>query len=126
MILKTHARLFTTNMDESLTLLQSLVGRGPDYRFQMKEAGIEIAGLGDFCVVAGTLQNLQPFRSSHGPLVVDDLEQTKGILLERGAKITKPDAESETGRYFYAVHPDGSEVEYIQWKPELRKRILGF
>jgi len=47
-----------------------LVGRGPDYRFQMEEAGIEVAGIGDVCAVAGTVERLAPFRSSHGPLIV--------------------------------------------------------
>ena len=125
MILKTYARIFTTDMDKSLEFLQALVGVVPDYRFTMKEIGLEIAGIADFCVVAGHPEKLLAVRASQGPLIVDDLNQTKALLMAHGATIAKPDAESETGRYFYAVHPDGSEIEYVEWKPELRIRVLG-
>ena len=125
MILKTYARIFTTDMDKSLEFLQGLVGVIPDYRFTMKEVGLEIAGIADFCVVAGHQEKLLPVRASQGPLIVDDLDQTKAVLVAHGALIAKPDAESDTGRYFYAVHPDGSEIEYVEWKPELRIRVLG-
>jgi len=125
MILKTYARIFTTDMDKSLQLIQALAGAVPDYRFTMEEIGLEIAGIADFCVVAGPSEKLLPLRASQGPLIVDDLNQTKALLIAHGATIAKPDADSETGRYFYAVHPDGSEVEYVEWKPELRTRVLG-
>ncbi len=126
MVLKTYARIFTTDMDRSLHLLQALVGTVPDYRFRMEEAGLEIAGIANLCVVAGRPEKLAPVRASQGPLIVNDLNQTKALLIAHDATIAEPDAESETGRYFYALHPDGSEVEYVEWKPELRIRILGF
>lgn len=125
MILKTYARIFTTDMDKTLVFLQALVGVVPDYRFTMKEIGLEIAGIADFCVVAGHPDKLLPVRASQGPLIVDDLDLTKALLVAQGATIAKPDAESETGRYFYAVHPDGSEIEYVEWNTELRIRVIG-
>jgi hypothetical protein len=91
-----------------------------------KRPGSKIAGIANLCVVAGRPEKLAPVRASQGPLIVNDLNQTKALLIAHGATIAEPDAESETGRYFYAVHPDGSEVEYVEWKPELRIRILGF
>ena len=125
MVLKTYARLFTEDMDGSLAFLQTLLGKVPDYRFSMPEAGIEVAGIGDICLVGGDPKTLAPLVNTHGPLVVDELEKTKTQLIANGATITKPEASSETGRYFYALHPDGANVEYVQWKPELRSAILG-
>jgi hypothetical protein len=125
MILKTYARVFTEDMDLSLALLQKLVGRDPDYRFKMPDLGLEIAGLDNFCVVAGPKEKIDPIRLSQGPLIVDDLEATQSLLIAAGAIITKPIAQAETGQYFYARHPDGSEIEYCQWKPELRRRLIG-
>ena len=63
--------------------------------------------------------------NTHGPLVVDELEKTKTELIANGATITKPEASSETGQYFYTLHPDGANVEYVEWRPDLRKAILG-
>lgn len=125
MILKTYLRLFTEDLDQSLVLLEQLVGRGPDYRFQMPELHLEIAGIGDFCVTAGTAAVLKPLRASQGPLVVDDLVATEALLVAGGAVVTKPVAESATGHYFYVRHPDGSEIEYVQWNPDLVKRLIG-
>jgi len=125
MLLKTYARLFTNDMDKSLSLMRTLTGTEPDYRFTMEEQQWEIAGIGDFLLVAGTAEALAPIRSSHGPLVVDDLDRYVQLLQNQGAAITKPPARSQTGRYFYARQPDGSDVEYVEWSQDLRTRILG-
>lgn len=124
-VLKTYLRVFTTDLAASLAVLEKLFGRGPDYRFKMPEAGLEIVGIGDCCLVAGTAERLAPLRATQGPLVVDDLAATKALLSSLGAVMTAPEAESETGRYVYFRHPDGTTLEYVQWKPEVRKRVLG-
>ncbi|MDR3728148.1 MAG: VOC family protein [Terracidiphilus sp.] len=122
MILKTYARIFTVDIEVSLDLLRKLVGREPDLRFAFRD--LEIAAIGDFCVVAGPAASLAQYRSSQGPIVVDNLEETQSLLLAAGAKITVPPSESDSGVFLYARHPDGVDVEYVQWKPELVKRIL--
>ena len=122
MILKTYARLFTTDTDRSLELLRSLYDCEPDYRFKMGD--LEITGIKDVCLVQGSDDVLKPYQGSHGPLVVEDLQETKAILLAKGAEIVKNDAEAETGTFFYARHKDGSIVEYLQWKPELVARLI--
>ena len=124
MILKTYARLFTNDMERSLSLLRVLTGAEPDYRFTMEEQHWEIAGIGDFLLVAGKTEDIALIRSSHGPVVVDDLNACMQLLQNQGAVITKQPAQSQTGRYFYARHPDGSDVEYVEWRPELRTRVL--
>jgi hypothetical protein len=58
-------------------------------------------------------------------LVVDDLAATENFLVEPGPVITKPNEATVTGRNLFARHPDGSVPEYVEWKPELRLRILG-
>jgi hypothetical protein len=122
MILKTYARIFTEDIEVSLSLLRNLVGREPDLRFAFRD--LEIAAIGDFCVVAGPSTSLAQYRSSQGPIVVDNLEETQSLLLAAGATITVPTSKSDTGIFLYARHPDGVDVEYVQWKPDLVKRIL--
>ncbi len=122
MILKTYARMFTENLDVSLDLLKKLVGREPDIRFKFRD--LEICAIGDFCVVAGSSESLAPYRSSQGPIVVDNLEQTQSMLEKAGAVITVAPSTSDTGTFLYVRHLDGAEVEYVQWKPELVERII--
>ncbi len=124
MILKTYLRVFTEDAEQSLPLLEQLVGKAPDLRFKMPEHGLEIIAIGDFCVVAGSAQVLAPIRQLMGPLIVDDLTDTTARLLAAGATITKPEATSPSGRYLYAQHPDGFHVEYVQWKPELVAQFI--
>ena len=120
MILKTYMRLFTSNADGSLALLQKLHGGEPHMRMTLGEW--EVIGIGDILLVVGSEQSLAPIRGSQGPVVVDDLDAAKAALEASGGVITKPVAEGPTGRYLYAVHADGNTVEYAQWKPELIER----
>lgn len=124
MILKTYLRVFTENVEQSLALLQQLVGREVDMRFKMPADGLEIVAIGDFCLVGGAAEVLAPIRACQGPVIVDDLTATTAALLAGGAEITKPEAQSPSGRYLYARHPDGTLVEYVQWKPELVQQFI--
>jgi hypothetical protein len=122
MILKIYARFFTNDTDKSLKLLQVILGREPDYRFTMGD--LEITGIGDICLVCGTDQALAPYRDSKGPFIVDDLDATREELIRLGATITRNQFQAETGSVFFARHPDGTEVEYVQWKPDLVERFI--
>lgn len=124
MILKTYLRVFTENVEQSLALLQQLVGHEADMRFQMPDDDLEIVAIGDFCLVGGPAEVLAPIRALQGPLIVDDLDATTAALLAGGADITKPEALSPSGRYLYARHPDGTLVEYVQWTPDLVQQFI--
>ena len=123
MILKTYARVFTTDLAVSLPLFQQLVGREPDIRFTLGEW--EIVALGDLLLVGGTTEALAPIRNSYGPLVVDDLNTTQQQLIQAGAVITQPISTTPMGTMLYAQHPDGTVMEYVQWTPDLVKQIIG-
>lgn len=59
-----------------------------------------------------------------GTVVVADLDAVIGTLAEHGAVITTPPAAGPTGRFLYARHAGGAEVEYVEWVPELVRRIV--
>lgn len=120
MILKTYMRLFTTDAERSLAALRDLHGGEPHMRMTMNEW--ELIAIGDILLVAGSEQSLAPIRNSQGPIVVDDLDEAKAALEAGGATISKPIADGPTGRYLYAIHADGSIVEYAEWRPELVER----
>jgi hypothetical protein len=46
------------------------------------------------------------------------------MLAAHGGHITVAESTSEAGRFLYARHADGAEVEYVQWRPEVIERIL--
>jgi hypothetical protein len=65
-------------------------------------------------------------RYSHASatVIVDDLDALTTTLIASGAEITTPEATSATGRFLYARHRGGAEVEYVEWVPELVERII--
>jgi hypothetical protein len=58
-------------------------------------------------------------------VIVSDLDQVRAALDEAGAEITTEEATSATGRFLYARHQGGAEAEYVEWKPEVRRQVLG-
>jgi hypothetical protein len=122
-ILRTYARVFTDTPEATVTLLEELVGRPADLRFSF--GPLDLAAVGDFLVLGGPKEALAPFREGVGPVIVDDLEATIDGLTTKGAAVEQQPAPSQTGTFAYLRHPDGVLVEYVQWLPELRERILG-
>ncbi len=121
-ILKTYARLWSTDLDRALPPLIELVGAECDLRFEF--GSVEIAAIGDFLVIAGSAEAAAELPRASTTVIVSDLGETRALLRAHGAEITFGPAESLTGSYLFARHLDGAEVEYVQWKPELRDRIV--
>ncbi|WP_225729327.1 MULTISPECIES: VOC family protein [unclassified Nocardia] len=120
-ILKTYARLFVADLDTALPTYEKLVGAPADLRFAFEQA--ELAAVGDFLLIAGAPEHTDRYRATIGPVIVDDLDELIADLT--AAVITGGPFQSETGRYAYLRHSDGTNVEYVQWSPRLRARILG-
>jgi len=122
MILKTYTRVFTNDADEALATFQALHGREPHLRLRFGEW--DLIGIGDTFIVGGTDAALAPIRDSHGPWIVEDLDEVERRLERAGATITQPTAPSPTGRFLYARHADGLLVEYVEWTPELVEQFI--
>ncbi|MDI5962194.1 VOC family protein [Streptantibioticus silvisoli] len=121
MIIRTYARVFTHDMDATLSCLRELHGHPEELRVDFAE--LEIATIGDLCVVAGPEEALERYRPTVGPLIVDDLDAARETARRFGAEFTVPSFDSPTGRGFYARHPDGVEMEYVQWNAETLARV---
>ncbi|MFJ3215694.1 VOC family protein [Kitasatospora sp. NPDC086801] len=121
-VLKTYARLWSTDLDTALPPLIELVGAECDLRFEF--GPVEVAAVGDFLVIAGPAEAAAELPGASATVIVSDLAETQALLRAHGAEITFGPAEGLTGSYLFARHLDGAEVEYVQWKPELRDRIL--
>lgn len=123
MILKTYARVVTGDMEATLADLLALTGKGVDLRFTA--GGIEIAALGNFCVIAAPLEKHGALREIVGPVVVDDLDQTRTDLLERGAVLVRDRFDAPTGWVLYARTSDGVVIEWLQFSAEFLQKIMG-
>ncbi|MER7150611.1 VOC family protein [Streptomyces lydicus] len=122
-ILKTYARLWTEDLDRALPLLEQLTGAQVDLRLTFH--AVELAVLGDFLVIAGPADERAKYAHASATVVVDDLDDLRTTLTAAGATVTTPTTAGPTGRFLYARHLDGAEIEYVEWTPELRRRLLG-
>jgi hypothetical protein len=123
MILKTYTRIVTSDLEATLKPLKALVGRDPDIRIPLPFSGVELVALGDFFIIAGNEKALKPFRSVLGPVIVADLAATRAELLRSGAKINGPDVKVSTGRFLVSSHPNGVEIEWLEWRTEIWQKV---
>ncbi|MBK0373553.1 VOC family protein [Streptomyces californicus] len=121
-ILKTYARLWSDDLDRALPLLEELTGEQPHLRMAFEE--VALAAIGDFLVIAGPAEERARYGHGSATVVVDDLDSLLTTLASAGAVITTPAAPGPTGRFLYARHADGTEIEYVEWTPELVRRII--
>ncbi|MFG2395544.1 VOC family protein [Streptomyces lydicus] len=122
-ILKTYARLWTEDLDRALPLLEQLTGAQVDLRLTFH--AVELAVLGDFLVIAGPADERAKYAHASATVLVEDLDDLQTTLKAAGATLTTPATAGPTGRFLYARHVDGAEIEYVEWTPELRRRLLG-
>ncbi|MFE6980616.1 VOC family protein [Streptomyces griseus] len=121
-ILKTYARLWTDDLDQALPLLEKLTGERPHLRLAFHEIGL--AAIGNFLVIAGPAEERAQYGHASATVVVDDLDALQATLKSADATITTPETAGPTGRFLYARHADGAEIEYVEWTPELIRRII--
>ncbi|MHA6804019.1 VOC family protein [Salinifilum ghardaiensis] len=76
-----------------------------------------MATVGAFVLIEGGDEDLRPFRSTTGTLLVDDVQPYYDRLVAEGAEIIFPLQHVPTGAAFNARHPDGTVVEYVHHRP---------
>ena len=122
-VLKTYARIFVADLDESLPLYETIVGASADLRFTFEKA--ELAAVGNFLLIAGADDDVEAYRSTVGPVIVDDLDALiSQVSGEAGAEVIG-ESESTTGRFAYLRHTDGAVLKYVQWSREVAEAVLG-
>ncbi|MGI5228480.1 hypothetical protein [Actinoallomurus sp. CA-142502] len=122
-VLKTYARLWADDTDQVLPLLRDLTGAEPDLRFAFD--GVELTAVGDFLLIAGPPRERARYAHATATAIVLDLDEVTAALRRARARITTPESTSATGRFLYARHPGGAEIEYVEWVPELVERVIG-
>jgi uncharacterized glyoxalase superfamily protein PhnB len=102
-------------LDDAVAFYERLQGREVDGRFSF--GALRLATVGAFLLIEGPEEDLRPFRSTTGTLLVDDVRPYYERLVAAGAEIVFPLQEVPTGAGFNARHPDGTVVEYVHHRP---------
>ncbi|MBP2642519.1 MAG: hypothetical protein H6Q67_406 [Firmicutes bacterium] len=113
-VLQTLIRIYVSDLDQTLAFYEKLVGVKCNLRFTYSGVGLELACVGQFLLLCGTEEALQPFRETQATLVVDSVDEFKNFLEVSGAKVIREPKSVPTGRNMTVKHPDGSIVEYVQ------------
>lgn len=104
-------------IDRTIAFYEQLQGVQADMRFDFSQHSLVLAAVGPFLILEGSPENLQPFRSTVGTLLVDDIYPYHQRLLDAGAEIFFGPVEVPTGACFNARLPDGTVLEYVHHRP---------
>ncbi|HNX59190.1 MAG TPA: VOC family protein [Spirochaetota bacterium] len=114
-VIKTMGRVYVNDMNSAVVFYETLCGEKCGVRFTYDEMGLELAGVGNLLLIAGTDEALAPFRGTSFTMRVDSLEEVKEYLLANGAVIERDVRKVPTGFNMTARHADGTTVEYVEF-----------
>ncbi|MGW1976607.1 hypothetical protein [Streptomyces sp. NPDC001889] len=80
-------------------------------------------GIGDLLLPAGPLEERAKHMHGSATVVVTGLDDLIATLIAAGTVITEVATPAPAGRYLYARHVGGPEVQYAEWAPALVRRI---
>jgi predicted enzyme related to lactoylglutathione lyase len=103
------------DLPAAVEFYENLQGVTADGRFDF--GTLRLVTVGAFLLLEGSDEALEPFRSTTGTLLVDDVAPYYERLVAAGAEIVVPLQEVPTGAGFNVRHPDGAVVEYVHHRP---------
>jgi predicted enzyme related to lactoylglutathione lyase len=115
-ILRTLTRVYVHDIDQAIRFYEELSRSPVGRRITMPAAGLELAQVGDVLILAGTDDALRPFRATTATFLVDSLEDYHRFLTARGATVIRPPQKVPTGINMTVRHPDGSIIEYVEFR----------
>ncbi|GAB2765967.1 glyoxalase/bleomycin resistance/dioxygenase family protein [Salinifilum aidingensis] len=104
-------------LEDGVAFYEKLQGTGADAQWSYPAKNLRLATVGAFLLIEGGDEDLLPFRSTTGTLLVDDVQPYYDRLVAEGAEIIFPLQHVPTGAAFNARHPDGTVVEYVHHRP---------
>ncbi|MFJ8647600.1 hypothetical protein ACIRNI_15945 [Streptomyces sp. NPDC093546] len=110
-VIATYARVYVDDLDTALPTFQALTGTEPELRFAYR--GVELAAVGGYLLVAGTAEELAPFRDVQATTIVEDLDEILALVADEDSRILDGPNEVPTGRNLTVLHPGGAVIEYV-------------
>jgi predicted enzyme related to lactoylglutathione lyase len=99
-----------TDLDATTPFYEELTGR-PANRFAF--SGAELAAVGPFLLFSAPGETGDRLAGVVATLTVTDLDAHQQRLVELGAEIVAPPADTPNGRRMIVRHPDGAVFEYV-------------
>ncbi|WP_211189463.1 VOC family protein [Actinomycetospora sp. TBRC 11914] len=90
------ARVYVVDLDAALPLYSRLAEGAPVRRFAF--GGVELAWVGPFLLLAGTPEELAPFRDRAATVLVDDLDAVAEEIAAAGGEVLEDPAPGPNGR----------------------------
>ncbi|MFF2911597.1 VOC family protein [Paenibacillus sp. NPDC057934] len=105
--------VFVSNLEEAVQYYERLVGNPSDRNWTIPEAGLSLATVYPYVIVAGTDEALQPARHLRSVVYVDSMDELKALLKKEGTIIIR-DQHGPIGPSIFVEHPDGTFIEYVE------------
>jgi predicted enzyme related to lactoylglutathione lyase len=70
--------------------------------------------VGPFLLLAGSAEELAPYRDRVASIIVDDVERVATMIEQAGGELVEGPEPAPNGTRLIARHPDGSAFEYLQ------------
>ena len=115
-ILKTYSRVYTSDINKTITFYQNLTGQKVFQHFQLPKMNVEVAYIGDFIIISGEGEIMNHFRKVHSSCIVEGIEKIKSYLMEQKSTVFLDLQNIPTGRNMIIQHPDGIVIEYLELK----------
>lgn len=109
-ILGATLRVCVEDLEAAVPFYERLAG-GRALRFE--RGGVQVAAVGCFLLMSGPESELEVLRKVAATIAVKDVEETRDVLVELGARVIAGPLPSPAGRNLIAMHPDGAVYEYV-------------
>lgn len=121
-VLRTYARIYTSDLETATATLIPTTGDRVGLQFDMPN-GLRLASVGRILVVAGDEATLAPYRARQATVIVDDLDDCRTALITAGAEIVRGPQDVPTGRHLTARLTPEVQPEYVEWNAVQWQRI---
>ena len=118
-----HVYVAPGELDGAIQFYEKLLGVENDMYVSIPSdpadpyGGLTLATVGAFLILEGSPEQLAPFWTTVGTLLVDDIGPYFARLTAQGAEVVHPPTERLGGAGFTVRHPDGTVIEYVHHRP---------
>ena len=110
----TRVYLQPNSLEPTIAFYEGLFCETCRLRFPYPAMRLELAQVGCVLLIAGSPEDLEPFRATRSTFLVDSVDAFRLHLVQSGAQILSPPKDVPTGRNMRVRHPDGLVVEYVE------------
>lgn len=104
------------NFEKQILFYETVFGERVSIRFHYPEMRLELAKIGPVLLIAGEEEHLSKVNATALTCLVDEIHEAKEILIRNGAELLEDIKPVPTGWNMRVRHPDGTIVEYVQWR----------